>query len=295
MSHFKLLALPLCLFLTVGCSAKTPPREAAPQAHSSQIRQEKGIALLNLQELNDSNSEELILKSGKPSFVVVYSSKESSPAQEQQLEQIVRDSHNYTGAVNFYRLDQAKYPNTWSNISNGRPWSQGPCFLMVSINPLMIGTVMEQQSGIDVPLHTISSGRMSAEIQRFFKIPPLVTHINADNVDQLVLNPGLPTFIMVYRNSSPQRDLTQFHRFVYESQLYKGRVGFVYIDLDQLDLSSKLGLSIPQQGAPYYLLYNPQTRKYQVINNPTLSGKEMEMAISQFFGPGHEPAKVIYQ
>jgi len=154
---------------------------------------------------------------------------------------------------------------------------------------------MEQQAGIDVPLHTMSSARMSAEIARFFKIPPLVTHANPDNVDQLVLNPGLPTFIMVYRNSSPQRDLRQFHRFVYESQLYKGRVGFVYIDLDQPDLSGKLGLTIPKQDAPYYLLYNPQTGKYKVVNDPTLSGKQMEMEISQFFGPGHEPATVVYQ
>lgn len=294
MSYRTLLALPLCLFLTVGCTAKTQPPATAPQTSNSQLKQEKGNVILNLEELTDSNSQSLLLQSDKPSFVVVYSSKESSPAQNQQLEQIVRDSHNYTGAVNFYRLDQAKYPITWSNISNGRPWTQGPCFLLVSINPVMIGTVMEQQAGIDVPLHTMSSARMSAEIARFFKIPPLVTHANPDNVEQLVLNPGLPTFIMVYRNSSPQRDLRQFHRFVYESQLYKGRVGFVYIDLDQPDLSGKLGLTIPKQDEPYYLLYNPQTGKYKVVNDPTLSGKQMEMEISQFFGPGHEPATVVY-
>ena len=292
MSHRKLFILSLCLLLLVGCN----PQSSVEATHSggSQKQVVDRDAVLNLEELTDANSEELLLKRNMPSFVVVYSSKESNPAQTQQLEQIVRDSHNYAGAVNFYRLDQAKYPNTWSNITNGRSWSQGPCFLLFSINPVMIGTVMEQQNGIDVPVHTMSSARMSAEIARFMKIKPLVTHANLDNVDPLVIQPALPTFIMAYRSKGPHHDALQFQRFVYESQLYAGRVNFVYVDLDQPDLSSKLGITLPKQDDVYYVLYNPKSKTSQTVADPALSGRQMETVILKFFGPGHEPAKVIY-
>lgn len=292
MSYFKLLVLPLFLLLVVGCNPQQS-EDRAPSGGSQQTVVNHD-AVLKLEELTDANSEELLLKRNMPSFVVVYSSKESNPAQTQQLEQIVRDSHNYAGAVNFYRLDQAMYPNTWSNITNGRAWSQGPCFLLFSVNPVMIGTVMEQQNGIDVPVHTMSSARMSAEIARFIKIKPLVIHANIDNVDSLVVSPALPTFIMAYRSKGPHHDLFQFKRFVYESQLYAGRVNFVYVDLDQPDLSSKLGIALPKQDEIYYVLYNPKSKTSQMVADPALSGKQMEAVILKFFGPGHEPAKVIY-
>jgi len=292
MSQCKLFILALCLLFMVGCNPQSSVDAAQPGGSQKQVVDHD--AVLKLEELTDANSEELLLKRNMPSFVVVYSSKESNPAQTQQLEQIVRDSHNYAGAVNFYRLDQAKYPNTWSNITNGRSWSQGPCFLLFSINPVMIGTVMEQQNGIDVPVHNMSSARMSAEIARFMKIKPLVTHANLDNVDPLVIKPALPTFIMAYRSRGPHHDFVQFQRFVYESQLYAGRVNFVYVDLDQPDLSSKLGIALPKQDDVYYVLYNPKSKTSQTVADPALSGRQMETVISKFFGPGHEPAKVIY-
>ncbi len=250
-------------------------------------------AILKLEELTDANAEQLLLKQGDKAVVVAYSSKESSPAQNAQLELIARDSHNYTGAIKFYRLDQARYPRTWSDISQNVAWNRGPYFLLVNNNPLMIGTVKDLSGAGEVAVHSISSDRLRAEIARFLKIRPPVYHVTVDDVDRLVLQPGLPTFIMAYRNRGPQNVTTQFQRFAYESQLYAGRVNFVLVDLDQSDLSSRLGFNLPRQDDPYYVVYKPNGKVGLLINNPLLSEALMEDAIRSYFGPGHEPARVI--
>lgn len=250
-------------------------------------------AILKLDELTDANAEQLLLKQGDRAVVVAYSSKESSSAQTAQLEIIARDSHNYVGAIKFYRLDQAKYPKTWSDISRNTPWNHGPYFMLVNPNPLMIGTVKDVKGGVEEAVHSISSDRLRAEITRFLKIKPPVYHVTAADVDRLVLQPGLPTFIMAYRNKGPQTVSTQFQRFAYESQLYAGRVNFVLIDLDQSDVSAKLGFTLPKQDEPYYVVYKPAGKVGLLINNPLMSESLMEDAIRSYFGPGHEPAKVI--
>ncbi|MBW4531542.1 MAG: hypothetical protein KME02_12740 [Aphanothece saxicola GSE-SYN-MK-01-06B] len=250
-------------------------------------------AILKLEELTDANAAHLLLVLGNKSMVVVYSSKESSPAQAAQLDLIARDSNNYVGAIKFYRLDQAKYPKTWSDISHNETWKRGPVFMLVNNNPKLIGTVKDLKDGVEVPVHSISTDRLRAEITRFLKIRPPVYHVTVDEVERLILQPGLPTFIMAYRNKGPQNITTQFQRFAYESQLYAGRVNFVLIDLDQGDPSSKLGFKLPKQDEPYYVVYKPKGKVGLLINNPLLSEVLMEDAIRSYFGPGHEPAKVI--
>ncbi|WP_094585165.1 hypothetical protein [Synechococcus sp. BO 8801] len=250
-------------------------------------------AILKLEELTDANAAHLLLELGNKSMVVVYSSKESSPTQTAQLDLIARDSNNYVGAIKFYRLDQAKYPKTWSDISHNEVWRRGPIFMLVNNNPKMIGTVKDLKDGAEVTVHSISTDRLRAEITRFLKIRPLVYHVTVDEVDRLILKPGLPTFIMAYRNKGPQNMPTQFQRFAYESQLYAGRVNFVLIDLDQGDPSAQLGFTFPKQDDPYYVVYKPKDKVGLLINNPLLSETLMEDAIRSYFGPGHEPAKVI--
>ena len=153
--------------------------------------------------------------------------------------------------------------------------------------------VKDIKGGVEEAVHSISSDRLRAEITRFLKIRPPVYHVTVGDVDRLVIQPGLPTFIMAYRNRGPQNVTTQFQRFAYESQLYAGRVNFVLVDLDQGDVSTKLGFTLPKQDDPYYVVYNPNGKVGLLINNPLMSESLMEDAIRSYFGPGHEPAKVI--
>lgn len=250
-------------------------------------------AILKLEELTDTNAEQLLLRQGDKAVVVAYSSKEASPTQTAQLELIARDSHNYTGAIKFYRLDQARYPKTWRDISQNTAWTQGPVFMLVNNKPLMIGTVKDLKGGVEESVHSISSDRLRAEIARFLKIWPPVYHVTGADVNRLVLQPGLPTFLMAYRNRGPQNVTTQFQRFAYESQLYSGRVNFVLVDLDQGDISPQLGFHLPKQDDPYYVVYKPAGKVGLLINNPLMSEALMEDAIRSYFGPGHEPARVI--
>lgn len=296
MSHFKHVTMGLIVLATAmlaGCG-QAATGSNPNQTTSSQSAPLKNVdAILKLEELTDSNAEQLLLKQGDKAVVVAYSSKENSLVQKEQLELIARDSHNYTGAIKFYRLDQAKYPKTWSDISHNTPWGHGPYFLLVNNNPLMIGTVKDLKGGVEEAVHSISSDRLRAEITRFLKIRPPVYHVTVGDVDRLVIQPGLPTFIMAYRNRGPQNVTTQFQRFAYESQLYAGRVNFVLVDLDQGDISTKLGFTLPKQDDPYYVVYNPNGKVGLLINNPLMSESLMEDAIRSYFGPGHEPAKVI--
>ncbi|MBK7840290.1 MAG: hypothetical protein IPJ49_21935 [Candidatus Obscuribacter sp.] len=50
-----------------------------------------------------------------------------------------------------------------------------------------------------------------------------------------------------------------------ESQLYAGRVNFVMVDLDQPDLSSKLGIKLPYQDDTYFVVYNPTARDGSMV------------------------------
>ncbi len=294
MSRFNPIALSLILLAATvvpGCAHSASNPAISSSRSNSAVRNVE--AILKLQELTDSNAEQLLLKQGDKVMIVAYSSKENSPTQTAQLELIARDSHNYTGAIKFYRLDQAKYPKTWSDISRKEPWSKGPVFMLVNNNPLMIGTVKDLNGGVEEAVHSISSDRLRAEIARFLKIKPPVYHVTVADVDRLVLQPGLPTFIMAYRNRGPQNITTQFQRFAYQSQLYAGRVNFVLVDLDQGDVSSKLGFTLPMQDEPYYVVYKPDGKVGLLINNPLLSEVAMQDAIRSYFGPGHEPAIVV--
>ncbi|CAN5381268.1 hypothetical protein BH11CYA1_BH11CYA1_44710 [soil metagenome] len=285
----------LATFVLAGCGeASTANPTQGNSSNSAKSATLTNVeAILKLDELTDANAEQLLLKQGDKAVIVAYSSKENSSAQTSQLEMFARDSHGYTGAIKFYRLDQAKYPKTWSDITQNVTWDHGPYFLLVNNSPLSIGTVKDLKGGVEVAVHSITSDRLRAEVTRFLKIKPLAYHVTAGDVDRLVIQPGVPTFIMAYRNKGPQNVTTQFQRFNYESQLYAGRVNFVYVDLDQGDLSSKLGLTLPKQDDPYFVVYKPNGKVGLVINNPLMSESLMEDAIRSYFGPGHEPAKVI--
>lgn len=297
MSIAKFISLSLLTLLIVGCKPDQPAHGASGNTTSTTTTQVSALktydAVSKLEELTDANSAALLLQPDARSVIIAYSSKQNSPLQTEQLEQFLRESHKFTGAVKFYRLDQATYPTAWNNISGGRAWTQGPCFLMVSNSPQMIGTVVETKNGVDVPMHALTADRITAEIARFFKVRLPVTHVDVNNVDQVVAAPGLPTFIMAYRSKGPTNDTAQFQRFVYESQLYAGRVNFVMVDLDQPDLSNKLGIKMPLQDDTYFVVYNPTARDGSMVFDPALSTKGMEAAIRTYFGPGHEPATVI--
>ena len=296
MSLAKFISLSLLAVLLVGCKPDQPAHGASGNSNtnSAQASTLKNYdAVAKLEELTDANSAALLLQPDARSVVIVYSSNERSASQTEQLEQFARESHKFTGAVKFYRLDQASYPTVWTNISGGRTWTQGPCFLLVSNSPKMIGTVVESKNGVDVPMHALTAERITAEIARFFKVRLPVTHVDVNNVDQVVAAPALPTFIMAYRSKGPTNDTAQFQRFVYESQLYAGRVNFVMVDLDQPDLSSKLGIKLPYQDDTYFVVYNPTARDGSMVFDPALSTKGMESAIRTYFGPGHEPATVV--
>jgi hypothetical protein len=131
MSQFKLVTMGLIVLATsiiAGCGQAATGSNPNQPASSQSAPLKNVDAILKLEELTDSNAEQLLLKQGDKAVVVAYSSKENSLAQKAQLELIARDSHNYTGAIKFYRLDQAKYPKTWSDISHNTTWDHGPYF-----------------------------------------------------------------------------------------------------------------------------------------------------------------------
>lgn len=299
MSYLKLFSASALLVFLIGCQPGGNDSAAAqsnvisqPAAPTQASTLKNYEPILQLEELTDANAANLLIQQGGKSFVVAYSSKEGA-AQNDFLDMVVRESHNYTGAVKFYRLDQAKYPTAWSNITNGRTWTKGPCYLLVNNSPLVIGTIMDTVNGVDVPVHNLTSARLNAEIARLFKVQLPVSHVNIDNVDQKVLAPALPTLIMAYRNKGPNHDPVEFQRFVYESQLYVGRVNFVFVDLDQDDISTKLGIKLPKQDDAYFVVYDPTKRNGSMAFDPNLSTTNMEVIIRTYFGPGHEPAKVV--
>lgn len=295
MSKLKLISLSLLVVFIVGCKPSGSSAQSNPPSQSTAATQTSALKdydpLMQLEELTDVSAPNLLLNQGNKSFVVVYSSKETG--QDEQLATVVRESHNYTGAVKFYRLDQAKNPTTWTNITS-RPWKGGPCFILVNNAPVAIGTVMDTVGGVDVPVNTLSSARLNAEIVRFLKVQVPVTQVNVDNVDAVVAGPAIPTFVMAYRNKGPNNDPAEFQRFVYESQLYAGRVNFVIVDLDQDDISTKLGIKLPKQDDAYFIVYDPKARNGSMVYDPHLTTKGMEAAIRMYFGPGHEPATVIH-
>lgn len=249
-------------------------------------------AVAKIVEVTDANAAELLINQGDRSVVVAYSSNENSAAQTEQLETMAREANAYTGAVKFYRLDVAKNATTWTNITHGRKWDHGPYFLLVKANPLTVGTVVDLKGANEVTVSNMDGLRLRAEITRFFKATLPVSHTNVAQVDEQVIKPAMPTFIMAYRNKGAQNPVEQFRRFNYESQLYAGRVNFVLVDLDQSDISSKLGFTLPKQDEPYYVVYDPNRKVGLIINNPLLSQALMEDAIRSYFGPGHEPATV---
>jgi len=290
----------LALILAAGLCGRQPPAQARVPADPGRgtgagswsiasARNTPQPAYEKLQALTDANAASLLLKEGTRSVVIVYSSRQHSQRQTAQLEMVLRQSRTYTGAVSFYRLDHAQHPKAWQDITMGRPWTQGPVFILVRTSPAMIGTVSDKA---DQPIHDLSSARLKAEIFRFFsKLQLPVEHVNLENVDRDVIAAGLPTFLMAYRSRSAFNDQAQFQRFVYESQLYANRVKFVMVDLDEGDLSRHLGVPLPRRDAPYFVLYKPATRTGSMLFEPALSTQGMEKAIRDHFGL--EPARVI--
>jgi hypothetical protein len=292
MSKLKTIALGL-LIVTAGILAGCEQSSSASNGNSASTRSlQNADAVAKIVEITDANAAALLINQGDRSVVVAYSSNESSGPQTEQLETMAREANAYTGAVSFYRLDVAKNPTTWSNITHGRKWDHGPYFLLVKANPLTVGTVVDLKGASEVAVSSMDGLRLRAEIKRFFKAALPVSHTNIAQVDEQVLKPGLPTFIMAYRNKGAQNPVEQFKRFNYESQLYAGRVNFVLVDLDQPDISKELGFTLPKQDEPYYVVYDPKRKVGLLVNNPLLSQALMEDAIRSYFGPGHEPAIV---
>lgn len=268
------------------------PVMAAPQAA---VR--TADVLQVLPEITDTNAADLLIKSKGMSLVVSYSSAEASPAQDAQLAMIARESHDYAGLVGFYRLDVAKYPNTWKTISQGATWTHGLNFRMYNsaTNPMQMGNIVDNVNGKDVPKYSLTKAELRDHINNFLKVAPLVWHITDA---QQVFDTGLPAVIMVYRGTSPQTLILpmQFQNYAYRSQLYPNRVAFFLLDRDQYDASSGLGMDLPKQDNAYYVLFQPGkklgTGIGMVINNQLLSDSDLEYSIFSYFGPKYGPSKV---
>lgn len=292
--HGKIGLVATLAFLAI---AETQAYSQVGAVNSGAVSQGAALAdsdpVLRLEELTEANHEALLLKDDARSIVIAYSSLEASAAQTELLTMMLRESHPYKGVINFYRLDQARHPVVWHDVKKGAAWTTGPYFLLVNASPPMIGTIVEARNGVDSPLHQISQERLKAEIVRFFKVQLPVSHVSVSDIAEKVSAPALPTFIMAYRSKGPKYDRNGFQPFVYESQLYAGRVNFVMVDLDESDVSYKLGIKMPKQDDTYFVVYNPTARNGAMIFDPALSTKNMEEAIRQYFGPGHEPAQVV--
>jgi hypothetical protein len=294
MSRLNRIALSLIILaVTVapGCGQSSSPSSPNLLPFNSSSSAINDVdAGLKIQELTDTNAAQLLLSPGAKSVVIAYSSKEASAAQTEQLELMARDSHNYAGVVNFYRLDQAKYPNAWSAITRNASWDKGPYFLMVYSDQKMVITVADQQGKA---VHAMTSDVLSGEVNRSLKVKPPVFHVTADQVDRLIHQSGRPVLIMAYRNNGPQNITAQFQRFAQQAPLYAGRVNFLLLDLDQTDISDKLGMKLPKQNDPYYVVYDPSRKVGYQINNALLSDAALQDAIRSYFGPGHEPVAFV--
>lgn len=290
MTRLNPIALALIILAATvvpGCgqsSSPSGPNQLTFSRSSSAIKDVD--AGLKIQELTDTNAAQLLLSPGAKSVVIAYSSKEASAAQTEQLELIARDSHNYAGIVNFYRLDQAKYPQAWSAITNKATWQRGPYFLVVDSDQKRVITVSDDQGNA---VHTMTSKDLSGEVKRSLEVEPPVFHVTADQVDRLIHQSGRPVVIMAYRNNGPQNILIQFQRFAQQAPFYAGRVNFLLLDLDQADISDKLGMKLPKQNDPYYVVYDPSRKVGYQIDNALLSNADLQDAIRAYFGPGHEP------
>jgi hypothetical protein len=154
----------------------------------------------------------------------------------------------------------------------------------------MVITVADQQGKA---VHAMTSDVLSGEVNRSLKVKPPVFHVTADQVDRLIHQSGRPVLIMAYRNNGPQNITAQFQRFAQQAPLYAGRVNFLLLDLDQTDISDKLGMKLPKQNDPYYVVYDPSRKVGYQINNALLSDAALQDAIRSYFGPGHEPVAFV--
>jgi len=125
-----------------------------------------------LVELTAANANDLLVNLHGKSFIIAYSSKESTSAQQQQINLIAREGLNYGGQVNFLRLDVDKYPEVFAALSNNRKWDHGPYFFIVSNNPNYIAIISDNFNGASDALHSISSVRLHEEINNYLKIQP---------------------------------------------------------------------------------------------------------------------------
>lgn len=290
MSKTYLLGAIIAVFGMFG-AITTPVIAATPSAiHTAD-------PLQVLPEVTDANAADLLINSKGMSLVVSYSTKESSPAQQQQLEMIARESHDYAGLVGFYRLDVDKYPNTWKGLSKGEAWTHGLNFRMInaSVSPPQVASMTDIKNGVEIPKYSLTKKELRDHINSFLKVAPLVWHITDA---QMVFDAAVPTVIMVYRSSSPQTVMLpmQFQNFAYESQLYPNRVAFALLDMDQYDASAGLGMNLPKQDNAYYVLFVPGKKLGSgvgmIIDNLLLNDKDMEYDIYSYFGPKYGPIKV---
>jgi hypothetical protein len=290
MSKTYLLGAIIAVFGMFGAFT-TPVSAATPAAiHTAD-------PLQVLPEVTDANAADLLLNSKSMSLVVSFSAKEASPAQQQQLEMIARESHDYAGLVGFYLLNVDKYPNTWAAISKGQAWTHGLNFRMInaSVKPVEAATISDVKNGVQIPKQSLTKKELRDNINNFLKVAPLVWHITDA---QQVFDTGVPAVIMVYRSSSPQTLMLpmQFQNYAYESQLYPNRVAFFLLDLDQYDASSGLGMTLPKQDNAYYVLFVPGKKLGSgvgmVIDNQLLNNRDLEYDIYSYFGTNYGPIKV---
>jgi hypothetical protein len=125
-----------------------------------------------LVELTAANANDLLVGLQGKTFIVAYSSKESSAAQTQQLALITREAANYAGRLAFVRLDVDKYPEVFAALYSNRKWDHGPYFFIVSNNPNFRATISDTFNGTSDPVHSIGSVRLHAEINDYLKLQP---------------------------------------------------------------------------------------------------------------------------
>ena len=125
-----------------------------------------------LVELTAANANDLLVGLQGKTFIIAYSSKESSPAQTQQIALITREAANYAGRLPFVRLDVDKYPEVFAALYANRKWDHGPYFFIVSNNPNYIATLSDNFNNTSDPLHSIGSVRLHAEINDYLKLQP---------------------------------------------------------------------------------------------------------------------------
>lgn len=165
---FRLAAL---LALTCGLSLAPSLASAQTATQVAAKTHTLGKPYTDLVEVNENNADDLLVRLNAVSFIVIYSGADDSPAQRRQIELIVQEAKNYSGKVNFFRVDVDKSPSLYP-ILTGRKWDGGPSFAITSVQPAFRGIITDSFNGVVEPTHSITVSRLRKEIQNFTSITP---------------------------------------------------------------------------------------------------------------------------